>query len=477
MDALAECGDVICVDRLVDPCLEMGAIIRRSYETRSPAPLFTRLTGVAAGHRVLGAPAALSSDPRRPLARVALSLGLPAEVTGRQIVEHIAEARRRPTVPPVEVATGPCKENIRVGPRASLEGFPAPLLHLGDGGRYINTWGTIVACTPDGTFTNWSIARIMMIDEKRLTGLVAPGQHLHKVWRQWAELGRPMPYALVQGGDPALPFVAGMPLPDGVEEAGFLGALTGKPVEVVRCETVDLMVPANAEIVIEGYLSTSPDADEGPMGEFTGYIPQHGSKQPSYTVEAVTHRHDPIWPHVVEGQPVDEFHTASGISLAAEILSHLRAAGLPVSTVWAPFESATHWTAITVSGTWREQLPGLTSGELVERIKDALATCRAYVLLTRTFVLDDDIDPSNISELIWALATRWHPTEGHHVRTGPIVPLLACYSPAEQASASGPKGVYDCLLPEPGQGRLVRSSFQHGYPADLQQEVVRTWTP
>ncbi|MEU4492169.1 UbiD family decarboxylase [Streptomyces sp. NPDC023998] len=473
--ALRDRGDVVDVRRQVDPHLELGAIIRRSYETRAPAPLFTSLKGVTPGRRVLGAPAALSSDPKHPLSRVALSLGLAMDTPGEQLVAHIAESRMRPATPPVEVGTGPCKENVLLGKEASLEGFPTPLLHDGDGGRYINTWGAIVAGTPDGDFTNWSIARIMMVDGTRMTGLVSPGQHVHKVWQQWAARGEPMPYALVQGGHPALPFVTGMPLPDGVEEAGFLGTLTGEPVEVVRCETVDLMVPANAEIVIEGHLSPTLDADEGPMGEFTGYIPERGGRQPSYTIEAITHRHDPIWPHVVEGQPVDEFHTAFGIPFAAELLAHLRAAGLPVTTVWSSLESANHWTAITVPHTWREILPGATSSDLVEHIADTLRSCRASVWLNRTFILDDDIDPTDAGQLTWALATRWHPTEGHHVRTGLIVPLLACYTEAERTKASGPKAFYDCLLPPPGAGRLPRSSFEHCYPQDLQRRVIDRW--
>ncbi|GGU65129.1 UbiD-like decarboxylase [Streptomyces albospinus] len=474
--ALRDRGDVVDVRRRVDPHLELGAIIRRSYETRAPAPLFTSLEGVAPGRGVFGAPAALSSDPEHPFARVALSLGLPVDASGQQIVAHIADARMRSAIAPVEVATGPCKENVLLGAEASLEGFPTPLLHGGDGGRYVNTWGAIVARTPGGDFTSWSIARIMMIDGKRMTGLVSPGQHVHQVWQQWAARGEPMPYALVQGGDPALPFVTGMPLPDGVEEAGFLGALTGRPVEVVRCETVDLMVPANAEIVIEGHLSPTLDAHEGPMGEFTGYIPARGGEQPCYAIEAITYRDDPLWPHVVEGQPVDEFHTAFGIPFAAELLAHLRGAGLPITTVWSSLESANHWTAITVPDTWRETLPGTTSHDLVERIADALSSCRASVWLNRTFVLDDDIDPADAGQLTWALATRWHPTQGHHLRTGPIVPLLACYTETERAKASGPKALYDCLLPPPDAGRLRRSSFAHCYPQDLQRKVIDQWT-
>jgi 4-hydroxy-3-polyprenylbenzoate decarboxylase len=113
----------------------------------------------------------------------------------------------------------------------------------------------IVARTPDGRWTNWSIARIMPVDGKHMTGLVSPPQQRGLIWQEWARLGKPMPYALVQGGDPAIPFVGGIPLAAGTDEAGYIGALYGEPVEVVKFEAVDLEVPASAEIVIEGHLS------------------------------------------------------------------------------------------------------------------------------------------------------------------------------------------------------------------------------
>ena len=277
-------------------------------------------------------------------------------------LEVLAAARTREPIAPTLVQTGPCKQNILLGGRATLDVFPTPLLHEGDGGPYVNTWGTIVARTPDGSFTNWSIARIMMIDGKHMTGLVLHPQHIAYVWQQWADRGEPMPFALVQGGEAALPFVSGMPLPDGVEEAGYLGALLGEPLELVQCETVDLRVPAGAEIVIEGHLSVERAGVEGPMGEFSGYRPNETSMQPIYTVEAITHRDDPIWPTVVEGEPVDEFHTATGLTLAAEALAGLRAAGLPITTAWEPFEGASHFLVVSVAADWRAALPGVSTG-------------------------------------------------------------------------------------------------------------------
>ncbi|MGW7006241.1 UbiD family decarboxylase [Streptomyces sp. NPDC054933] len=473
--ALGELGDVRTVDRLVDPHLEVGAIIRRCYETCAPAPLFTNIQGTAPGYRLFGAPGALSSAPGRPLARIALSLGLGVDADAREIIDTLAIARTRQPIQPTLVATGPCKENILLGDAASLDRFPTPLLHEGDGGPYINTWGTIVARTPDGSFTSWSIARVMMVDGKHMTGTVIHPQHIGVVHKAWADRGEPMPFALFQGGNPAVPFVSGMPLPDGVEEVGYLGALLGEPLELVQCETVDLQVPANAEVVIEGHVSPKHTTVEGPMGEFAGYRPNRTSLQPLYTIEAITHRDNPIWPTVVEGEPVDEYHTATGLTTAAEILTALRAANLPITSAWAPFEAAAHVLVVSVAANWRERLPAVSTTELTGRIIDVIDALRCAPLVPRVFVLDDDVDASCAGELMWALATRVHPTERRIVRTGRILPLLAVYAPEEQRRRKGPKVSYDALLPSVAEGRETRSSFRFAFPKELQRTVLEKW--
>lgn len=473
---LDKLGDLRTVDREVDPHLEVGAIIRRAYETISPAPLFTNIAGTQPGFRLLGAPGALSAAAGMPLARLALAFDLAPEASARELVDHLAAARTRPGIPPVVVDSGPCKDNILLGDDATLDRFPTPLLHEGDGGPYVNTWGTIIARTPDGSFTNWSIARIMMIDGKHMTGIVVHPQHIAWVWQQWADLGKPMPYALVQGGPPALPYVAGMPLPDGISEAEYLGALIGEPVELVQCETVDLQVPASAEIVIEGHLSPERTADEGPMGEYSGYRPNGTHKQPIYTIDAITYRNEPIWPTVVEGEPVDEFHTGTGFPLAAEALAALRQAELPVTMAWAPFEMATHLLVVSVAADWRTKLPASTTIELAQRITDVIAAQRFDFFVPRILVLDDDVDPANPSELAWAMATRIHPTRRRIVRTGTVVNLLTCYTPEERKAQVAEKVTYDALLPAADAGRETRSSFRFIFPADVQQRVLDRWS-
>lgn len=419
------------------------------------------MSGVAPGFRLLGAPAALSSAPGMPLARIALSLGLPVDLTPVQLVERLATVRDLPPIPPKVVSRdqAACKQNILTGDDATLDRFPVPRVHEQDGGRYPNTWGVIIVRTPDCAWTNWSISRIMMINGKHMTGLIMPTQHIGRVWAEWVKIGKPMPYALVQGGDPAIPFVGGIPITYGGDEAGFTGALYGEPIEVVEAEMSDLHVPASAEIVIEGHLSTERTAEEG--GEFAGYIPSATALQPVYSVECITYRDDPIWPVVPEGRPVDEFHTVTGAGIAAESLHDLRASGLPITTVWSSLIAANHWLAVTVPANWRDLLPGVDSQELTHRIgktlQDRVVSANRLWLCTHVFVLDDDIDPANETELVWAIATRLHPVQRQEVWTGPILRIFGGYLDIEKAAGIGPVVVHDGFQPAPAACRKAPS--------------------
>ena len=263
------------------------------------------------------------------MSRIALSLGLPPKTLGQEIIEALVEARSQPAIPPKLVQNATCQENILLGGEVNLLRIPAPILHEGDGGRYLNTYGIIVAQTPDKKWTNRSIARIMLLDKNRMKGIVSPNQHIGTVRQTWTDIGKPMPFALALGVEPFLPFVGGMPLPDYVSECNYAGAYFDEPIEVVQCKTVDLQVPATAEIVVEGYLSDTETDVEEPMGEYAGYMwDEEGSQKPVYHTTAMTYRNNPILPISVAGEPVEEDHTAWGIPNGAEIVYLLPSGGV-----------------------------------------------------------------------------------------------------------------------------------------------------
>jgi 4-hydroxy-3-polyprenylbenzoate decarboxylase len=364
------------------------------------------------------------------------------------------------------------------GDAVDITEFPAPLLHDGDGGRYLNTFGCIVVRTPDGSWTNWSIARIMVVDGKRMTGLIAPEQHIGMVRQAWADLGKPMPFALALGVEPAIPFVCGMPLDAHVNEGDYLGGMLGRAIETVRCRTVDLEAPASAEILIEGYVALEETASEGPMGEYAGYLwTGESAQRPVYHVTAVSHRDDPILPVVVAGEPVEENHTAWGIPSAAECLHVLRKARIPVTTAWVPLESALHWLVVTVPRDWRSR-SGIANAEaFCRRIGEAVFATKAGAYLPKVIVSPDDIDPTDIKELVWAFATRCHPTLGNAVFDKmQAPPLIAYLRSGEKLAAATGKVVHNCLPPDEwGDFLPARSSFRHVYPEAVRQHVLSRW--
>ncbi|WP_069885036.1 UbiD family decarboxylase [Streptomyces luteocolor] len=468
-------GDAVAIGQHVDPHLEVGAVTRRAYETGAPAPLFTSLKGAARGHRILGAPAGLG-DPEHgtPYGRLATHFGLPRTSTPRRIVEHLVRALHADPVPPVEVATGPCKQNVRIGDEVDLERFPVPLLHQEDGGRYFGTYGFHVVRSPDGRWTSWSVARTMLRDRNTLVGPAMPQQHIGMIRKLWSDRGEHTPWAMVLGAPPAALAAAGMPLPERVNEDGYVGALTGTPVDVVRTETNGLYVPANSEIVLEGFLSRDETADEGPMGEYHGYAFPEGKPQPVFHVEAVTYRDDPILPVCAAGLPPEENHTVWGTMISAVALDVLRGAGLPVDLAWCSYEAATCWLVVSLDRARRREL-GVRESELMSRIAEVLFASHAGWLVPKVIVVDDDIDITDIRQVVWAMATRHHPETGHHVfPDAPGIPMVPYLTAAEAAEARGGKSVTNCLLPEGFRG--TTASFRTSYPRELQQYVVENWT-
>jgi 4-hydroxy-3-polyprenylbenzoate decarboxylase len=477
IDQLKALGEIQEIDVEVDWNLEMGAIIRRCCELRAPAPLFNRIKEIEPGFRVLGAPAGLSRQKGLSLARVALSLGLPATADAREIIQTLADAHRKPFLPPRRVSDGPCKENKLLGSAVDVGRLPAPLIHEGDGGRYLNTWGTIVVQTPDRQWTNWSISRVMVLGKNTLVGAVIPQQHLGIIYAKWKALHRPMPFALALGTEPVIPFVSGMPLDENVNEADFIGGYLGEPLDVVDCETVDLQVPATSEIVLEGTVSADETAREGPMGEYSGYLsPTGGMLNPVFHVSAMTFRDQPILPVVAAGEPIEENHTCWGLTVSAQILWELREQGFPVSMCFCPFQSAAHWLVVTVN---RSSCADRSGEELVADLAHILFCSRAGSLIPKIILVGDDIDPTNLDELVWAFATRNHPARGQFLFPKErMLPLVAFLDAEERKESRGAKVIYNCLPPAdcPADQAPRRSSFRFLWPQEIQERVLQNWT-
>jgi phenacrylate decarboxylase len=308
VEALKEDNDLVEINEPIDPNLEAAAITRLVCETDDKAPLFNNLIGAQNGlFRILGAPGSLRKSSKERYGRLARHLALPPTASMREILDKMLSASMMAPIPPQIVSTGPCKENILEESQIDLTKLPAPLIHQADGGKYLQTYGMHVIQSPDESWTNWSIARAMVYDEKHLCGLVIQPQHIWQMHQLWKKEGRDVPWALAFGVPPAAIMASSMPIPDGVTEAGYVGAMTGSALELVKCDTNDLYVPATSEIVLEGTLSITETAPEGPFGEMHGYVfPGDTHLWPKFKVNRITYRNDAILPMSACGRLTDE---------------------------------------------------------------------------------------------------------------------------------------------------------------------------
>ncbi|MEM7008820.1 MAG: UbiD family decarboxylase [Thermodesulfobacteriota bacterium] len=468
LDSLSELQQI---DVEVDWDLEIGAIIRRAYDLRSPAPLFNKIKDIEDGFRVLGGSAGLSSQPEIKFGRIAASLGFEPSADINEIVGKITDAIEKDGIPPQLVDSGVCQENVILGDDIDLFKLPTPHIHSGDGGRYINTWGTVIVQTPDKSWTNWSINRIMLLDKNRMTGLVPPQQHLGIIHQKWTDMGEPTPFALALGAPPAVPFFSGMPLRENVSEIQVMGALYGQGVEVVKCKTVDLEVPANSEIIIEGTITATERVPEGPMGEFAGYMGAHDTPQPVYNVTAITYRDKPILPVVWAGVPVEDTQTCCGTMYSAAILHELRDNNFPVSSCFLLFESAAHLLVVTVPRPCQSMED---THDLTHQAKNIIFRSKPGVDIPKVLLVDDDIDPSDVDQVMWAMATRVHPQkDAHYYYHQKTLPLLHYLNVAEKKDLSSTKLILNGLIP--GFDRCDISGFEYNVPKELQEKVIGNW--
>ncbi len=247
----------------------------------------------------------------------------------------------------------------------------------------------------------------MVIHDKNSTSMsVAQGQHIWMHWRKYRPKGKNMPMAIAIGGDPFLPAVSAAPVPDYVDEWDIMGALRQEPVELVKCETVDLRVPATAEIVIEGELLTDVKTfkNDGPFGEFTGHygLP---SMRPVLKVSCVTFRNDPILQGTLEGMPINESHHISSVGHSALIWNMLESRMLGITGVNCDPSTGGYTNTIV-------QIDNSYYGQVQQVAANIWATKFAIDSGKNIIVCDQDVDIWDLNRVFWALAYRVDPKEG-----------------------------------------------------------------
>ncbi len=455
-------GEAIRIEEEVDWNLEAGAMLRRAAEEGLPATLFQKIKGCAPGYRLFGGGAAKFS-------RMAISMDMAPDTHPRELIEEYLRRRKNP-IKPILVKDGPCKENIQIGDEVDLLKFPVPMIHGGDGGRYIGTWHATITKDLDSDWINWGMYR-QMLHNKNTIGifLATPAKHLAAMYfRDYEPKNKPMEVALAIGMDPLSTMCAANPMPYGVSEVDIAGALRGEAVELVKCETIDLVVPATAEIIIEGEFRPRERMDEGPFGEFTGYRSGLAAPRPVIHVKAVTHRDNPILTASCMGIPVDD-NSIISLTSSAELWEALRERGLPVTGVYVPPETSYMMTVVAV----KSYYAGVADDIAHAIWGGPFGHAETYIV-----VVQDDVDPFNMSQVWHALVSKCHPGRGiHKVENSRVTSLIPYLNHHEREYDMGVKVYFDCTWPLDWDPADVpeRASFAEMYPAEVQQSALAKW--
>jgi 2,5-furandicarboxylate decarboxylase 1 len=382
---LEQQGELIRFTAEIDPDETMSAVAHKTFAEFGKTCVFENVKG----HPGWRAVAQVVANRRK----WAIALG----VAEGEVVATLTERIAHP-IPTTEVsrADAPCKDVIAVGDEVDLRRIPAMWTSEKDPGRYIAA-GMCFIKDPETGIRNVSFHRAQILGPDRTAFLICPRQ-AHKIFEMYGARGRPMEVAMVVGAHPLIGFAAGFVAPYGTDEMTIAGALLGDPVRMVKCETIDMEVPAEAELVIEGEIFPGERTEEGPFGEVTGTYAQEGST-PLFRVKAVTHRRDPIFHAMQCGLAPSEAHALICTTVEMKLWEHMRgieAGELELLDVRCIGAMSPLMVVVQV----RQAHPGQARAALVAALSSP------YLHPKFAVAVDEDIDPSDVDQVMWAIATR-----------------------------------------------------------------------
>ncbi len=386
--ALEQQGELVRITKPVDPVRTMAAVEWKTYSERGLASLFTNIEG----HPGWTACSQIVADRRK----WAIGLG----VAEADLLGHISRSIKQPVRAVAgDPARAPVKEVRLIGADADLGDLPAAVVSERDAGRYIPS-GIAFVKDPDTGIGNMSLHRLQ-ITGRDTTGFVMLPRHARRIYDKFSQRGLPTPVAMVIGVHPAIWFAAGFTTGFGLDELEMAGGLLGEGVRTVRCETIDVDVPADAEIVLEGELVPHDHlAPEGPFGEVTGTYPEPGQAH-VFRLKAITRRRNAIYYALHCGFPPTDTQATTGLGIEIATLEHLSKVdgGMDLLDV----------RLLTVSGLMTLVIKMRPRVEGQAKIALMAALAGPYQQPKMAIAVDDDIDASDLRQIMWSIATRVHP--------------------------------------------------------------------
>ncbi|MBA6413280.1 4-hydroxy-3-polyprenylbenzoate decarboxylase [Parahaliea sp. F7430] len=413
---LEERGELKRIQAEVDPHLEMTEIADRTLRAGGPALLFENPKGYSTPvlanlfgteRRVALGMGAESSESLREIGEVLAYLRQPDPPKGmkdawdkapllKQVMNMGTKVLRNP----------PCQYHVKEGADVDLHQLPIQTCWPGDAAPLI-TWPLVITRGPNKERQNLGIYRMQLLGRNKLIMRWLSHRGGALDFRDWQlkNPGKRYPVAVALGADPATTLGAVTPVPDSLSEYAFAGLLRGSKTELAECYTPlcrehGLQVPATAEYILEGYLEPGEMADEGPFGDHTGYY-NEVDRFPVFTVEAITHREDPIYHSTYTGRPPDE-PAILGLALNEVFVPILRKQFPEISDFYLPAEGCSYRMAIV---TMRKEYPGHAKRVML----GVWSFLRQFMYTKFVVVTDDDVNARDWNDVIWAITTRMDP--------------------------------------------------------------------
>jgi 4-hydroxy-3-polyprenylbenzoate decarboxylase len=458
-------GDLKRISQKIDPNLEITEISDRTLRQKGPAllfekagdstiPLLSNLFGTE--QRVAKAMGESQVTALRDVGKLLAFLKEPEPPKGFiDAVKSLPIYRKILDMSPKVVRNPPCQQIQMTGSDVDLSMLPIQTCWPGDAGPLI-TWGLVITKGPTKQRQNMGIYRQQVIAKNRviMRWLSHRGGALD--YKEWVEQkgDEPFPISVTLGCDPATILAAVTPVPDTLSEYAFAGLLRGSKTEVAKSLSSDLQVPARAEIVLEGFIYPDDRADEGPFGDHTGYYNEIDSF-PVFTIETMTMRKDPIYHSTYTGRPPDE-PAILGLALNEVFIPILQKQYPEITDFFLPSEGCSYRVAIV---SIKKQYPGHAKRVMM----GVWSFLRQFMYTKFVIVVDDDIDPRQWEDVIWAISTRVDPARDLTIIENTPIDYLDFASPV---SGLGSKMGLDATNKLPGE-----TTREWGTPITMDQSV------
>ena len=416
LDMLEANGDLVRIKEEIDPNLEMTEIADRTLRGGGPALLFENPKGYdvpllanlfGTEKRVAQGMGADSIEALREIGELLAYLRQPDPPKGmRDLIDKAPLLKKVLNMGPKTISRPPCQDVVIDGDDIDLNKLPIQTCWPGDVGPLV-TWPLVITRGPEKPRMNLGIYRMQLIGRNKLIMRWLSHRGGALDFRDWClkRPGEPYPVAIALGADPATTLGAVTPVPDALSEYAFAGLLRGGKTELAncltkRCKDNELLVPANSEIILEGYIDPEEMADEGPFGDHTGYYNEVESF-PVFTVEKMTTRKNPIYHSTYTGRPPDE-PAILGVALNEVFVPLLQKQFPEIVDFYLPPEGCSYRMAVV---SMRKEYPGHAQRVML----GIWSFLRQFMYTKFIIVTDEDVDVRNWEDVIWAMTTRMDP--------------------------------------------------------------------